>query len=327
MTGSGYYNGRKIVVTGGSGFIGSHLCEELCLRGAEVLCASGTEGHLKTSPLKGRIKFRKTELFGYKECTEAFKGADMVMHLAARVGGIRYNMGNMAGIYADNLLMTSAVTKSVIEAGVKSALFVSSACVYPHDAIIPTPESEGFRGEPEETNEGYGWAKRALELSARYLQKYKNVKCTVVRPFNTYGPRDKFGIEEAHIVAGLINKVFSSVDGKIKVWGSGNQTRSLLYVKDAVRGMLEIAEKSTTAEPVNIGSDSEHSVKEIAQTIIEESGLQIEAVYDTSMPEGYERRASDNTKAKEMTGFKAEWGLREGIRETIKYYMEFVLKK
>lgn len=327
MGGGGYYSGKKIVVTGGSGFIGSHLCEELCLRDADVISASDSEGHLKNSPYKGRIKFRQTELFEYKDCIEAFKGADMVLHLAARVGGIRYNMENMAGIYADNLLLASAVTKAVIDAGVKEALFVSSACVYPHDAKIPTPESEGFRGEPEETNEGYGWAKRALELSARYLHKYKQVKCAVVRPFNTYGPRDKFGTEEAHIVAALINKAFNTTDGKIRVWGSGNQTRSLLYVKDAVRGMMEVMEKSKNAEPVNIGNDSEYSVKEIAQTIIEESGLKIEPVYDTSMPEGYERRASDNTKLKDLTGFKAECGLKEGIKETIKYYREFVLKR
>ena len=323
---SSFWKDKKVTVTGGGGFIGSHLCEALCEAGAIVTSACRNEGHIAESALKHRIRFLKTDLFDYKQVIENFKGQDMVMHLAARVGGIEYNMKYMAEVYADNLLMLSAVTKSIIENGIKEALFVSSACVYPHDAIIPTPESEGFRHDPEETNEGYGWAKRALELSAKYLKKYKGINAAVVRPYNAYGPRDKFDPKHSHVVAALINKVYASTDGTIQVWGSGNQTRALLYVKDAVRGMMLAAEKYPEADPINLGNDIEYKISEIAQAVIKLSGLDVKPVYDTSRPEGYERRSSLNQKAKEKTGFDTAYSLEEGLKETIDYYKKYVKK-
>ena len=280
-----FWKNKKVLVTGGGGFIGSHLCEALCEAGAEVANADLTNGHIEESSYKDRIKFLKLDLFDYRACIEGFKGYDCVMHLAAKVGGINYNMKYMAEVYADNLLMLSCVTKAIIENNIKEALFVSSACVYSRDAVIPTPESEGFRGEPEETNEGYGWAKRALELSAKYLHKYKGVKAAVVRPFNAYGPRDKFDLSNAHVAAALINKVFNAENGEITVWGSGNQTRALLYVKDAARGMMMAMEKYAGPEPINLGDDKEVSIRELAETIIKLSGKEVKIKYDTSKPE------------------------------------------
>ena len=321
-----FWKDKKVTVTGGGGFIGSHLCEELCVAGAIVTSADINEGHIATSMFKDKIRFLKTDLFDYKQVIENFKGQDMIMHLAARVGGIEYNMKYMAEVYTDNLLMLSAVTKSIIENGIKEALFVSSACVYPHDAVIPTPETEGFRLDPEETNEGYGWAKRALELSAKYLKKYKGIKVAVVRPYNAYGPRDKFDPKHSHVVAALINKVYSSTDGTIQVWGSGNQTRALLFVKDAVRGMMLAAEKYPEADPINLGNDIEYKISEIAQTVIKLSGLNIKLVYDNSRPEGYGRRSSINQKAREKMGFETVYSLEDGLKETIEYYKKNVKK-
>jgi len=323
---SSFWKDKKVTVTGGGGFIGSHLCESLCEAGAIVTSADINEGHISSSVYKDKIRFLKTDLFDYKQVIENFKGQDMIMHLAARVGGIEYNMKYMAEVYADNLLMLSAVTKSIIENGIKEALFVSSACVYPHDAVIPTPETEGFRSDPEETNEGYGWAKRALELSAKYLKKYKGINVAVVRPYNAYGPRDKFDPKHSHVVAALINKVYGASDGTIQVWGSGNQTRALLYVKDAVKGMMLAAEKSPEADPVNLGNDREYTIREVAETIIKISGLNIKPVYDTSKPEGYERRSSLNQKAKDKIGFETEYNLEQGLKETIEYYKKFNIK-
>lgn len=323
---SSFWKDKKVTVTGGGGFIGSHLCEALCEAGAIVTSADINEGHIALSAFKDKIRFLKTDLFDYKQVIENFKGQDMVMHLAARVGGIEYNMKYMAEVYTDNLLMLSAVTKSIIENGIKEALFVSSACVYPHDAIIPTPETEGFRSDPEETNEGYGWAKRSLELAAKYLKKYKGLKVAVVRPYNAYGPRDKFDPKHSHVVAALINKVYGSTDGTIQVWGSGNQTRALLYVKDAVRGMMLAAEKYPEADPINLGNDREYSIKEIAETVIRQSGLDLKAIYDTSRPEGYVRRSSLNKKAKDKIGFDTQYDLERGLKETIDYYVERVKK-
>ncbi len=321
-----FWKNKKVIVTGGGGFIGSHLCEALAEAGAIVSSADINEGHIAESAYKDKINFVKTDLFDYKRVIENFKGQDMVMHLAARVGGIEYNMKYMSEVYTDNLLMLSCVTKAILENNIKEALFVSSACVYPHDAIIPTPETEGFRDDPEETNEGYGWAKRALELSAKYLKKYKGVKVAVVRPYNAYGPRDKFDPKHSHVVAALINKVYNSKDGTIEVWGSGNQTRALLYVKDAVRGMMMAAEKYTEADPINLGNDREYTIKEVAETIIKLSGLNIKPVYDTSRPEGYVRRSSLNTKAKEKIGFETQYDLETGLRETIEYYVKHIRK-
>jgi len=321
-----FWKDKKVTVTGGGGFIGSHLCESLAEAGAIVSSADINEGHMAISPYKDKIKFIKTDLFDYKQVIDNFKNQDMIMHLAARVGGIEYNMKYMSEVYTDNLLMLSCVTKGILENNIKEALFVSSACVYPHDAIIPTPETEGFRDDPEETNEGYGWAKRSLELSAKYLKKYKGIKIAVVRPYNAYGPRDKFDPKHSHVVAALINKVYNSQDGTIQVWGSGNQTRALLYVKDAVRGMMLAAEKYPQADPINLGNDREYTIKEVAETVIRISGLNVKPVYDTSRPEGYVRRSSLNQKAKNTIGFETEYDLERGLKETIEYYVKHVRK-
>jgi GDP-L-fucose synthase len=323
---SAFWKNKKVIVTGGGGFIGSHLCEALCEAGAIVSSVSVHEGHITQSAYRDKIKFIKTDLFDYKQVVENFKSQDMVMHLAARVGGIEYNMKYMAEVYADNILMLSTVTKAIIENSIKEGLFVSSACVYPHDAEIPTPETEGFRSDPEETNEGYGWAKRSLELSAKYLKKYKGVNVAVVRPYNVYGPRDKFDPKHSHVVAALIDKVYNSTDGTIKVWGSGNQTRALLYVKDAVKGMMLAAEKYPEADPINLGNDREYKISEIAETVIRLSGLKVKPVYDTSRPEGYVRRSSLNQKAAEKIGFKTEYDLERGLKETIDYYSKYIKK-
>jgi len=187
--------------------------------------------------------------------------------------------------------------------------------------VVPTPETEGFRSDPEETNEGYGWAKRSLELAARFLRKYKGVRVAVVRPYNAYGPRDKFDPKHSHVVAALINKVYHSVDGTIQVWGSGNQTRTLLYVKDAVRGMMLAAEKYPEADPINLGNDREYKISEIVEAVIRQSGMKIKPVYDLTKPEGYTRRSSLNKMAREKTGFEAVYDLERGLKETIEYYL------
>lgn len=317
---SDFWQNKKVLVTGGGGFIGSHLCEELVNSGATVTSGDIKEGYLKESEYKNEIKFLKIDFFNLNDCVEKIKNFDIVMHLAAKVGGINYNMKYSADIFVDNLLITSNIIKAITLNNIENVLLTSSACVYPSDASIPTKEEEGFNGIPEKTNEGYGWAKRMLEIAGKQILNQYGTNVAIVRPYNAYGPRDKFDIENAHVIAALINKVFNNKDGKIEVWGSGEQTRTFLYVKDVVKGMMLAMEKFAVAEPVNLGSDEEVKIKDLVQMIIELSGKKVEIVFNKNVPEGYKRRLADTSLAREKLGFVAQWKLKDGLKETIEYY-------
>lgn len=315
-----FWQGKKVLVTGGGGFIGSHLCETLLENGAKVVNGDLSEGHLKDSPFRKKIKFLKINFFKNSECLKKIKNFDIVMHLAAKVGGISYNLKYMSDIYINNLLILSNVIKAVSVNKIENILLVSSACVYPHNAIIPTPESEGFRDIPEETNEGYGWAKRALEIAGKMLRKQYKTNVAIVRPYNAYGPRDKFYLNQAHVIPALINKIFNTKTGEIEVLGSGKQTRSFLYVQDAVQGMMLAMEKYPVAEPLNLASDEEITIADLVKLLIKLSGRNVKIKYNLNVPEGYKRRNADITKAKKYLGFKINWKLERGLKETVEYY-------
>ena len=317
---SDFWKNKKVLVTGGGGFIGSHLCEELLNSGAFVTSGDIKEGHLKESEYKNKIKFLKMDFLNLNDCVKKIKNFDVVMHLAAKVGGINYNIKNSADIFVDNLLISSNIIKAITLNNIKDVLLTSSACVYPADASIPTKEEEGFKGNPEKTNEGYGWAKRMLEIAGKQIFNQYKINVAIVRPYNAYGPRDKFDIENAHVIAALINKVFNNKDGKIEVWGSGEQTRTFLYVKDIVKAMMLAMEKFAVAEPVNLGSDEEVKIKDLVQMIIELSGRKVEIVFNKNVPEGYKRRLADTSLAREKLGFVAQWKLKDGLKETVEYY-------
>ncbi|MBI3559971.1 NAD-dependent epimerase/dehydratase family protein, partial [Candidatus Gottesmanbacteria bacterium] len=198
---------------------------------------------------------------------QACKGKDVVMHLAAKIAGVAYNQAHKATMLAENLLIQTTMMAAAQKARVERFLAVSSAVVYPADATIPTPETEGFRGEPDKPNAGYGWAKRVNELLARYYHEEFGMKIAVVRPYNCYGPGDHFFPTPTHVIPSLIKRV---VDGEnpVVVWGSGRQTRAFLYVEDLVRGMMLATEKYAVSDPVNLGSDEEVTMKQLIETII-----------------------------------------------------------
>lgn len=322
---STFWNGKNVLVTGGLGFIGSHMTAKLLESGArvEILDNASNPSSNNEDWVQKNVEIFRGECKDSSAAMRACKGKDVVMNLAAKVAGVAYNQAHKGSMLSENLLIQATMMDAAQKAGVTRFLAVSSAVVYPSDAKVPTPETEGFRGEPEEVNGGYGWAKRVNELLARYYHEEFGMHVAVVRPYNCYGPGDHFFPAPTHVIPSLIKRV---VDGEdpVVVWGSGRQTRAFLYVEDLVRGMMLATEKYAVADPVNLGSDEEVTMKELIAKILRITHGQAKVIYDTSKPDGSPRRNSDNTKAKEKMGFIAETKLEEGLRKTIEWYKDAV---
>jgi GDP-L-fucose synthase len=322
----GYWDRKKVLVTGGGGFVGSHVVERLLAagRGARVTVAD------RLRPNKRRnlaavwkdIRFASAELSDPAACRRLCRGQDVVINMAASVGGVGWNSTHPASLFRDNTTVGLNVLEAARLAGVARYLVVSSACVYPRDCAIPTPETEGFRGAPETTNLGYGWAKRMHEFSGRAYADEYGMSVAIARPYNAYGPRDHFDPARSHVIAALVKRVCDG-ENPVKVWGDGSATRSFLYVEDFARGLLSVAEKYPKADPLNIGADDEISIKDLAGTIVRLAGTGARLVFDPSKPSGQPRRRCDVAKAKTEIGFEARVGLEEGLAKTIAWYREF----
>jgi GDP-L-fucose synthase len=323
-----YWRGKRVVVTGGTGFIGSHVVERLLpLCGALVVPTrqSGRPRHL--AALASDVVLLRGDLGDAAIADQSCRRADVVLCLAAHVGGIAYNQAHHASIFRDNMAVTLSTFEAARRAGVPRVLAVSSACVYPRDCAIPTPEAEGLRGRPEPTNEGYGWSKRMEEyLAAEYAREF-NMSIVVARPYNAYGPRDNFDPASSHVIPALIRKAFDSKSDAVEVWGSGRQSRSFLYVGDFVDGLLRICERAKDPEPTNIGADEETSIAETARLIVEIAGTGKSLRFDTARPEGQPRRHCDVRRLRELFDFRARVPLPEGLRATVDYFRRIVLPR
>lgn len=324
---SKFWKDRKVLVTGGTGFIGSHVVEKLVDYGARVTVLDHIKkGKIKNIPhLSKKVNFIAGNCDSPKEARKACKGQDVVMNLAARVGGIEYNRTHQASILSENLAIASVMIEAARVEKVERFLVVSSACVYPHDAKVPTAESEGFRGEPESTNGGYGWAKRMAEKLGMYYSEQYDMKVGIVRPYNAYGPRDHFNPKTSHVIPALIARVLQGED-PLNVWGSGKQTRAFLYVGDLALGMIRAIEKYPVADPINLGTNEEISIKELIKMIIAISGVNTKVIFDVSKPDGSPRRNSDNTNAIKHLNYKASTKLRTGLEKTIQWYRHEYLR-
>lgn len=319
-----FWKGRKVLVTGGTGFIGSHVVELLVAAGAKTTVAArmSVENKGNLDLVHKKIKLMKGDLADPAFCREACRGQDVVLNMAGVVGGVGWNSVHPGSLFRDNMTLQINVLEAARLEKAKRYLVVSTACVYPRDCAIPTPESEGFRDEPELTNRGYGWAKRMGEYLGRAYAEEYGMSIAIVRPYNAYGPRDHFDVEKSHVIAALVRRVCEG-ESPLKVWGDGTSTRAFLYVEDFARGILEVAEKYPEADPVNIGSSDEISVADLAKAVLKAAGRTGETlVFDETKPSGQPRRSCDTTKSEKVLGFKARVSLEEGLAKTVAWYRE-----
>lgn len=318
-----FYNGKRVVITGGAGFVGSRLVEQLLERGAliKVLVRPETKGvPANLAGVAGKVEIIPADLSDENFLVGIFKGADVVMHLAAVIGGVQFSSTRQASIFQENIRPFLHVIEAARKVGVGRLLVCSTACVYPADAIHPTPESEGFRGFPQFTNEGYGMSKRMQEyLGMKYVEEF-GMDVRIARPFNCYGPRDDFDQATSHVIPALIQKVLKS-DKEIEVWGDGSATRAFIYVDDFACGLLMVAEKGPIGKAVNIGPDDEISIKDLAEKIMQVCGKKLKINWDASKPSGQQKRGCDTSFAKSAIGFSAGVSFDEGLKKTVDWFL------
>jgi len=323
-----FWYGKSVLVIGGAGFIGSHLVEMLVRENANVRVVDNLENSsLKNlESCEGKIVFINKDLTDSRACREVVKDMDIVLNLAAKVGGVGYNVKHPGTMFTKNVLINTLILEAARKEGVERYLCVSSACVYPRYCTVPTPESEGFNGVPEPTNIGYGWAKRMAEIQAQTYAEEFGMKIAIVRPYNTYGPRDHFDPEKSHVIPAIIRRIFDGKD-PLFVWGNGEQTRAFVYVTDVNRGMLLATEKYLKADPLNIGTEEEIKIKDLVNLIIELSGKRPKVIFDTSKPTGQPRRNAYIIKARKLIGYEPKVSLKEGLKKTIEWYKSGVERK
>lgn len=321
-----FFKDKKVVVTGGSGFIGSHVVEQLLLlEAASVIIPTRQKNPEFLENVKDKVDIVSCDLFNYEQTKSVISGSNVVLNLTAIVAGIEYNKNHPASIFQQNLEMFFNVIKASQECGVERFLVTSSACVYPRHCSIPTPEEEGFKEEPEPTNSGYGWAKRMEEyLGQKYFEEF-GMSVAIARPYNAYGPRDNFDPAKSHVIPALIKKALETENGVLDVWGDGTHSRSFLYVDDFARGLIETAALYPNADPINIGNFEEITIKDLAIMIAEITSeirdQKITPKFNPTGITGQPRRKCDTKKAEEKIGYKAKMSFDEGLRETINWYI------
>ena len=308
-----FWADKKILVTGGAGFLGSFLVEKLIKeRGV-------SPGNIRVP------RSKEVDLKIWENCVKAVKDIDIVIHLAAKVGGIGFNKKYPATLFYDNAIMGIQLMEVARLGGVQKFVAIGTVCAYPKYTPVPFREEDLWNGYPEETNAPYGIAKKILLVQAQAYRQQYGFNAIYLLPVNLYGPRDNFDPESSHVIPALIKKM---VDAKLEeksevvVWGTGKASREFLYVEDAAEAILLATEKYNKADPVNIGAGKEITIRELVNLIAELTGYKGNIVWDTSKPDGQPRRCLDTSKARDEFGFKAKTSLKEGLKRTIKWYIE-----
>jgi GDP-L-fucose synthase len=303
---------KRILVTGGAGFLGKQVIAQLVARGA--------------NPDKIKVvRSRDYDLRTLEACQRAVDQQDVVIHLAAHVGGIGLNREKPAELFYDNLMMGTQLIHSAYQAGVKKFVCVGTICAYPKFTPVPFKEDDLWNGYPEETNAPYGIAKKALLVQLQSYRQQYGFNGVYLLPVNLYGPEDNFDPRSSHVIPALIRKVYEARqrgDKTIPVWGDGSPTREFLYSVDAARGIAMATQLYDDPEPVNLGTGSEISIKDLITLICELMEFPGEIVWQTDKPNGQPRRCLDTARAKQAFGFTAEMEFRQGLRNTIDWYRQ-----
>jgi len=299
----------KTLVTGGAGFLGSHLIERLQDDGHEIV-------------VPRRVDYDLTQ---WDDSERLFSDVEpeLVFHLAALAGGIGANRAEPGRFWYANLLMGAHVLELSRLHGVRKVVMLGTICEYPKHTPVPFREDDLWAGYPEETNAPYGIAKKAHLVGGQAYRDQYGLDVIHLLPVNLYGPRDNFDLETSHVIPALIRKMTAG-DSVVTLWGDGTPTREFLYVEDAADGIAVAAERYSSPEPVNLGSGGEISIRDLAELVAELTGFDGEIVWDTTSPNGQPRRGLDVTRARELFGFEARTPLREGLERTIAWYRDSV---
>ncbi len=305
-----FWKDNRFVVTGGAGFLGSFVVDELRARGAEqVVVPRSAEYDLRS----------RDAILALLDDARP----DVIIHLAAVVGGIGANREHPAEFFYENLMMGVQLLHEAWQAGVKKFVSIGTVCAYPKFTPVPFKEDDLWIGYPEETNAPYGLAKKMLLVQGQAYREQYGFNSIYLLPTNLYGPRDNFDPATSHVIPALIRKFIEAKergDDRIVAWGTGSPTREFLYVEDAARGIALATEHYDSPEPVNLGSGMEISIKDLTELIAELVGFEGEVVWDTTKPDGQPRRSLDTSRAREAFGFEAKTSFREGLERTIEWY-------
>ena len=322
-----FLSNKRITVTGGAGFLGSFVVEKLKERGCRDILVPRSKDY---------------DMVENEACKRLYKDAkpDIVIHLAARVGGIGANRSNPGKFFYDNLMMGVQMMEMGRQMGIEKFVAIGTICAYPKFTPVPFKEEDLWNGYPEETNAPYGLAKKMLLVQAQAYRQQYGFNAIYLLPVNLYGPRDNFDLESSHVIPAIIRKCIEAMHGKgnrdtkpevnmsflqpptITVWGTGNPTREFLYVEDAAEGILLAAERYNKSEPVNLGAGFEISTKNLVELIVKLTNFKGKIIWDASKPDGQPRRKLDTSRAEKEFGFKAKINLEEGLKRTIQWYLD-----